>query len=166
MGGTLPGGPAQLTGGPTLGGPWLDESPGGALPGPPPLLRGPTGVPDPLPCVEPCGLLEPGPVDIVMPPCVLVGVMGLCIGPMTGPPLVGGHIGPFIILLLGPLTIGPFGPPLTLVGGGPLPGGPPNIGPLGPLLDEVGGQYIGPLPPLLDVGGPYIEPFGPMFGGP
>ena len=51
----LPGGPVELFtgGGPTLGGPWFDERPGGALPGPPPLLSGPTGVPEPLPCVEP-----------------------------------------------------------------------------------------------------------------
>ncbi len=68
---------------PTLGGPWFELSPGGALPGPPPLLRGPTGVPEPLPCVEPWGLLEPGPVLMVMPPCWLVGVIGLCMGPIT-----------------------------------------------------------------------------------
>ena len=49
-----PGGPEELlTGGPTLGGPWLEVRPGGALPGPPPLLSGPTGVPEPLPCVDP-----------------------------------------------------------------------------------------------------------------
>lgn len=54
MGGML----FMLTGGPVpvellLGGPWLEDRPGGALPGPPPLLSGPTGVPEPEPCVEP-----------------------------------------------------------------------------------------------------------------
>ena len=74
----LTGGPEELLTGerPALGGPWPVVKPGGTLPGPPPLLKGPTGVPAPLPCVDPCGLLEPGPVLIVIP-CVLVGVIGL-----------------------------------------------------------------------------------------
>ena len=126
----------------------FDERPGGALPGPPPLLKGPTGVPEPLPCVDPWGLLEPGPVLIVIPPCVLEGVIGLWIWlPLAMGALVGGHI----ILPLGPQLLGG---PLPDVGGG---GGPPlgpNIGPLGPAaLEETGGQYIGPEAPLDDTGG-------------
>merc|ERR1712156_127060 len=134
--------------------------------------KGPIGTPEDtggtLPCVEPCGLLEPGPVLMVIPGCVLEGVMGLFIGPgpIPGPPgppgpqLVGGHIGGRFILLFG-------GPQLfTLVGGSPFPPGPgPIIGPFGPLIDTGGPPYIGPLPPLLEETGgpPYIGPLGPIF---